>query len=284
VKLRPTGAKPFERRDGTAGRSLSTILPPVPCGRNQSVSRDTHRCNYIPALDADRLVGWANRALARLGLRLVWTHNRSWDKSFKQWIARPGDPNDEGDQAWAPDLLDTGLANHYLPATTPDSVIVELGPGTGRLSRHLIGRCRLLIVADYSPLVRDWIEDYLAGKGAYEVHATVGSSVPSVPDGVADSVFAHGVFEHLDFDEWFWFLTDFHRMLRPGGGVAFNFDSITSADALTRMRGESSPSERFVFRLQHPGSVMALGEAAGFADVQTFDTGTRIAFATMRKP
>ena len=59
---------------------------------------------------------------------------------------------------------------------------------------------------------------------------------PTVPSAVADCAFAHGVFEHLDADEMLWFLTDMHRILKPGGIVAFNFDSLTESESVQRLR------------------------------------------------
>jgi predicted SAM-dependent methyltransferase len=35
---------------------------------------------------------------------------------------------------------------------------------------------------------------------------------------------AHGVVEHFELDELYWFLGEFARVLRPGGKVGFDFD------------------------------------------------------------
>jgi SAM-dependent methyltransferase len=235
-----------------------------------------------------RILGGVNKVLAPTDVRLTRTREASWDDAFREWIresdARGVDPNDLGDDRWGSDLLNEGLRTYYLPAVTGDSVVFELGPGTGRLTRHLIGRARLMVLADYSPLVRRWLAGYLDGKGSFEIHATKGASAPTVPSATADCAFAHGVFEHLDVDETFWFLTDMHRILKPGGTVAFNFDSLPEEESLRRLRAESSPIVRHVFRLQHPAAVEAIGRAAGFTEIAVDETGTRIAFARMVKP
>ena len=135
------------------------------------------------------------------------------------------DPNDTGDAEWGSDLLDEGLRDHYLPLLSPEAVIVELGPGSGRLSRHLIGRCRELVAVDNSRYVCKWMRGYLEGKGRFRVHRISGPRLPLLGDATADAVVAHDVFEHLDLDETYWFLSEFARVLHPGGKCSFNFDS-----------------------------------------------------------
>jgi SAM-dependent methyltransferase len=235
-----------------------------------------------------RILGGVNKLLAPTDVQLIRKREASWDDAFREWIreskARGLDPNDLGDERWGSDLLEDGLRTYYLPFVGQDSVVFELGPGTGRLTRHLIGRVGRVVLADYSPLVRRWLAGYLEGKGSFEIHAAIGASAPSVPSATADCAFAHGVFEHLDFDEMFWFLADMDRILKPGGIVAFNFDSLVEAESIGRLRTESSPTARHGFRLQHPLGIEALGRAAGFTEIEVEETGTRIAFAKMVKP
>jgi hypothetical protein len=102
-----------------------------------------------------------NGVIAPIGAEIVRKRpsaapQRPWDKIFLGWLEeakRTGkDPNDVGDVDWSSDPLRRALEEHYLPYTAKGSVILELGPGTGRLSRHLISRCRQLILLDYSDI------------------------------------------------------------------------------------------------------------------------------------
>jgi hypothetical protein len=43
------------------------------------------------------------------------------------------DPNDIGDEEWAADALVESLELRYLPRINGESVVLELGPGSGRL-------------------------------------------------------------------------------------------------------------------------------------------------------
>lgn len=231
-----------------------------------------------------RYVGAANALLRRLNLKLMY--QPQWDTHFKRW-ARQGtgisDPNDAGDTDWASDLLDTGLKDHYLPLLSPDAVIVELGPGSGRLSRHLIGQCKELIAVDNSKYVCKWMSRYLNGKGNYQVHRISGPRLTALSDGTIDAVVAHGVFEHLDLDETYWFLAEFARVLRPGGVCSFNFDSPATADGIDAMRQFGGPGIRSVFRLHHPADIRCVAASAGFGSVKITETPTRIAFADLTR-
>ena len=228
------------------------------------------------------LVQWANVPLRPLHLRLQY--QPQWDHHFKRW-ARQGqeieDPNDIGDVDWATDLLTEGLERHYLRLLSPGAVIVELGPGSGRLSRHLIGHCKELIVVDNSPYVCKWIRKYLAGKGSFQVHQLDEHRLSTLADATVDAVIAHGVFEHLDIDETYWFLIEFARLLRSGGVCSFNFDTVATPDGIAALREYGGPGQRSVFRLHHPESIRCIAQAAGFQSIEIEETPSRIAFADL---
>jgi SAM-dependent methyltransferase len=231
-------------------------------------------------------VAWVNRILRPLDLQLSTVEPTVWDRQFVGWIrdakAAGRDPNDVGDERWREDLLDTGLREHYLPAVGPESVVLELGPGSGRLSRHLIGRCRELILVDASQMVCDWLSRYLEGKGRFRVYRIDGPRLAMVQDKEIDAVFAHGVVEHLDLDELYWFLAEFGRVLRPGGKVGFNFDNVLT-DRGVEVMLQDGPKDRALFRVHHPESIRRVAEVAGFEGIEIFSTPGRIGFVQLTK-
>jgi SAM-dependent methyltransferase len=227
-------------------------------------------------------VNWkatVRRQLARRGFELRRT---SWDGFFRQWVAdaraKGGDPNELGDSEWSTDRLDIGLERYYMADSA--WTILELGPGTGRLSRHLAGHCQHLILVDSSHFVCDWLSEYLKGKGSYEVHRIEGSAAPMVADASVDAVYAHGVMEHLDIDVIYWFLRDFRRILKPGGRVAFNFDNVMTEDSLKTMLNYSDPDKRSIFKFHHPGAIEYVAHSLGFkCEIECLPE--RIAFAKL---
>jgi SAM-dependent methyltransferase len=209
-----------------------------------------------------------------------------WDREFARWIREAreagGDPNDIGDERWAEDLHDEDLDTHYLSLVAPESVVLELGPGSGRLTRHLIGRCRELVVVDSSPMVCRWMEEYLARKGRFRLYLIDGPHLAMLGDEEVDAVFAHGVVEHLDLDELYWFLAEFHRVLKPGGAVVFNFDNVMTERGVEVML-QDGPDRRALFRVQHPEAIRRVASVAGFAQVELDCPPGRVSFARLVK-
>jgi SAM-dependent methyltransferase len=236
-----------------------------------------------------RAVALVDRALRLTGYRLEALNRPTempWDRDFRRWVreadASGADPNDLGDLRWAEDLLEEGLRDHYLPLVERGAVALELGPGTGRLTRHLVGVCEEVVVVDRSSFVCAWMSEYLRDRGRHRVYRIDGPSLPMILDGEVDVVLAHGVVEHLDLDELYWFLLEFHRVLRTGGGVAFNFDNVMTsrgAEVLT----QDGPGRRALFRVHHPEAVRRVAELTGFADVSIVETPGRVAFARLSK-
>jgi SAM-dependent methyltransferase len=235
----------------------------------------------------------AKRALGALGLEVRRVANASpkpWDQAFKRWIAQARaagkDPNDVGDAEWAGDpshVLETTVSR-FIDA---DSVVLELGPGTGRATRHVLPRCRRMILVDYSQFVCDWLDEYLAGRGNFETHQIDRPVLAGVPAGVVDFAFAYGVFEHIDLDDTYELIKEFQRVLKAGGSAWFNFDTLATSGGLTwfkQQRAKLQPGQASEFRFHHPEDIAALCRDAGF-EVSNLETNeTRQVWVTLRKP
>jgi cyclopropane fatty-acyl-phospholipid synthase-like methyltransferase len=213
--------------------------------------------------------------------------SRPWDETFERWIrlaAREGvDPNDLGDREWDDPL--PHLQTFYFPHIHPDSVVLEMGPGSGRITRHLIGRCREILLVDYSQQVCEWLNRYLAGKGTFRVYSIDKPAWPMIADESVDFACAFGVFEHIDLDDMRWYLEEMERVLVPNGTAIFNFDNLMSAGGIewhARWRGQ--PGDRNIFRFYHPEMVRRLAEVCRFcvADLRVSDS--RHAEIQLRKP
>lgn len=230
-----------------------------------------------------------NSVLHSLGGELVpyAGDTKPWDEFFTNWIAEAEasgrDPNDVGDVDWGD--LKEDLETCYYPYIDSNSIVLELGPGSGRVTRHIIGRCREMILVDYSQVVCDWLAKYLEGKGSYRIARIEKPSLTAVGSGSVDTVIANGVFEHIDMDDLFCFLQEFSRVLRAEGVVSFNFDNIMSAGGLAwfnQYRGE--PGTRCIFRFYHPESVGILAQEAGLRVLDLKVNSGRIAHIILQKP
>lgn len=212
---------------------------------------------------------------------------RPWDPTFERWIelgrAEGVDPNDIGDREWNDPA--THIESFYRPHVRPNSVVLELGPGTGRITRHLIGHCEMMILADFSKMACRWLDKYLTGKGRFRTVWLEKPAMPQIAAASVDFAFAFGVFEHIGVDSMRWYLEELHRVVKPGGRVIFNFDNLMTEEGLawhTRWRGQ--PGDTHVFSFYHPDAVAWLAKNAGFT-VDALRTGpSRLAEIELVKP
>ncbi len=213
-----------------------------------------------------------------------------WDINFEQWIKnavdRGVDPNDVGDEAWSNDSLAVALKDDlYLRYVPAGGTVLELGPGTGRLTRHLLGRASKLELVDNSKFVIDYITKYLAGRIDFRTHLIDKPVFPKVPDNSVDAVLAHGVFEHLDFDQSYWFLHEFGRVLKPGGHVSYNYDTVhNEAGREWFMKHRRAPGKPCIFRFYTPDFMQRIAHIAGFEIAQSVTPDARLNHMVLRKP
>jgi cyclopropane fatty-acyl-phospholipid synthase-like methyltransferase len=155
---------------------------------------------------------------------------KPWDRSFRDWIAEAKslgrDPNDVGDERWGD--ARPGTEAHYLPLFDQQSVVMEMGPGSGRYTRHLLPHCREMVLVDYSKFVCEWVQEYFAGKGTFRVVLAKDYALGAIADASIDAVVANGVFEHLYLEAFYQYLVTFERVMKPGARGCLNFNNIAS--------------------------------------------------------
>ncbi len=232
-----------------------------------------------------------NVALVPLGAEITKRPSdlKPWDQDFIDWVAKARaagkDPNDFGDESWGNENLVVALQEIYLPNIKPSDTVLEVGPGTGRLTRHLIGKCKEFIFVDYSKVVIDFITEYMAGKAKFKTVLIDGPAMPEVPSNSVDVALANGVFVHVDPDDLCWFICDLARVLKPGGKLIFSYNNITS-DAWLEFYKEhrGKPGDKCLFRFYHPEVIGRYAECAGLTVEATILPENWLSFVSMAKP
>ena len=105
---------------------------------------------------------------------------------------------------------------------TGEEVVVDVGCGLGRLSRALSPRVAAVHAIDVSEEMLRRARESNAALTNVTWHKGDGTTLRPVPDGVADGVFSHVVFQHIpDPEITYGYVREMGRVLRPGGWAVF---------------------------------------------------------------
>lgn len=114
----------------------------------------------------------------------------------------------------------------------PDSAVVDVGCGSGRLASQLRRYPGLRYLGtDVVPALLDYARRKV-GRPDFRFERAEGLWLP-VADGEADFVVFFSVFTHLLHEESYVYLMEAHRALRPGGRAIFSFLEFSVPEAWT---------------------------------------------------
>ncbi len=108
------------------------------------------------------------------------------------------------------------------PYARADQVALEIGPGGGRWTRHLLGCEKLYLVEYYDDLLKQ-IKTSIGSRPNVVYVKNNGTDFPGIPDGTIDFLFSFGVFVHIDFDVIETYLDNIKRVMKPGANIVIHF-------------------------------------------------------------
>jgi ubiquinone/menaquinone biosynthesis C-methylase UbiE len=114
-----------------------------------------------------------------------------------------------GRPQWPEELIDRVVADLDLGA---DSTVLDLGAGTGKLTRDLVPRFGQVIAVEPDEAMRAVLEEVVPGA---EPFAGAAEAIP-LPDDSVDAVFTAEAFHWYASEES---VGEIHRVLRPRGGL-----------------------------------------------------------------
>ncbi len=106
--------------------------------------------------------------------------------------------------------------------------ICELGPGTGRFTDLYFHACKKVYLVDVSEQICEKIlkEKYRSHNHVQVLHTT-NCRMPIISDNSVDLFFGFGVFSHLNSEQFVGYLNEGMRMLKPGGKVVIEYQSLS---------------------------------------------------------
>src|SRR5215204_3589438 len=113
----------------------------------------------------------------------------------------------------------------FRPHLKPDSVVLEVGPGTGMYALKILESLQngTLHIYEVDPYWQHFLRNLTADDQRVKIHPADGYSYEGIADGSIDLFCANGVFEYTDQLVMFRNLFEGVRVTRPGGILAFDF-------------------------------------------------------------
>ena len=136
-------------------------------------------------------------------------------------------------------------ARELLEATTfphlrADSVVCEVGPGTGRFSRLIAQRIPSgeLLLVDHSPWMVRFLKTYFRDQARIQVLLGDGQSLPLDRNAFVDLVFVAGTIIALKLGTIRRYALEFARVLKPGGMLVFDYIDPTTSEGWAHLQSE----------------------------------------------
>jgi ubiquinone/menaquinone biosynthesis C-methylase UbiE len=127
-----------------------------------------------------------------------------WSQSGEEWSNSP---------EWKACFLTCVLTPH-IPL---GSRVLEIGPGAGRWTEHLIKRASHLSVVDLTPRCIDMCKARFGTGANIEYHVNDGSDLSFMANNSIERVFSWDVFVHICASDVKTYMSHFKRILVPGG-------------------------------------------------------------------
>jgi len=178
----------------------------------------------------------ASRVLAPLGYELRDKVLSERPEGFAGYLAAAQhagmDVNDYEEQCLGWRLPLPTLEAIVFPRLSPASVVCEIGPGTGRWSRHIADRIPQgqLFLVDPSPWMVRFLTRYFADRANVHARLNDGQSLPFEEQASLDVVFSANTFVELKLGTIHLYARDMARALRPGGWVIVDYIDPTTPE------------------------------------------------------
>ena len=142
---------------------------------------------------------------------------------------------------------------------TPDVTVLDIGCGIGRMDRHVAPLVKKLIGIDVSGEMITTARQRLGDLSNVEFLEGDGWTLEPIPDTVIDLVFSHIVLQHVPRRVASSYLSEAHRVLRPGGHLVFQMP-----EAAANTPADPADNDTFEMRFYRELDLQQQLEASGF--------------------
>jgi ubiquinone/menaquinone biosynthesis C-methylase UbiE len=135
--------------------------------------------------------------------RRAWTRY-DWSQRGEEW---------SDDPVWKQSFVQHVLEPHVVPSSN----VLEIGPGAGRWTEHLLSRGAEVTIVDVTEKCINMCRERFKHAKHLRSHVNDGRDLSFVPDASIDRIFSFDVFVHIAAKDIGAYVAQFPRVLAPGG-------------------------------------------------------------------
>jgi ubiquinone/menaquinone biosynthesis C-methylase UbiE len=152
---------------------------------------------------------------------------------------------------------------------TPDSRVLDLGCGIGRIALYVAPHCAELHAVDASPRILQHARQRLKALGNVRFTKVNGTDLRQFAKDSLDFCYCIQVFHQIEREHTMRYLVELSRVIRPGGSVYLHFMSFEDPRNAAQFREYSLESK--VLRISRrrfftPAEISVFAGLAGFVD------------------
>jgi SAM-dependent methyltransferase len=220
----------------------------------------------------------ASRVLGPLGYELRDRVLSERPEGFAGYLeaatARGMDVNDYEEQHLGWRLPRPTLDDVVFPYLRADSRVCEIGPGTGRWSRHILARIPdgELHLVDPSPWMVRFLARYFGASANVSAHLNDGQSLPFERQAWLDLIFSANTFVELKLGVIYLYARAMAQALKPAGYAVVDYVDPTTAEGWQHLT--TQPAEMAAVYTFHAHEVIdAVFTAAGLKVERRYQVG-----------
>jgi ubiquinone/menaquinone biosynthesis C-methylase UbiE len=176
------------------------------------------------------------------------------------------------------------LERTTFPYLRNDSVVCNLGVGTGRWARHIAPRLTKgeFHLVDHDPWIVNFVREYFQTNERVFVHLNNGHSLPWPNGAWIDLVFSGGTFIALNLSLFYLYSREFFRVLKPGAYCVIEYIDVTTPEGWSFLESQSE-QHRDCYTYYTPEVIDRVFSCAAFEIVKRHYIG-RSTYLVVRKP
>ncbi|MBN2491485.1 MAG: class I SAM-dependent methyltransferase [Planctomycetes bacterium] len=172
----------------------------------------------------------------------------------------------------------------------PGDVVLDLGCGVGRIGKEVAPRAGKWVGVDVSANMVALARERMHGLPNVEVRVVSGADLAPIPTASIDKIYCHAVFIHMDKEDFYSYLVEARRVLKPGGLFYFDVWNLCHEVGWLRWQYEralyATRAERPIHRNQFstPDEVRMMVRMAGLELLSLIETFSLHAVCTHVPP